>query len=116
MGRLGLEPSTHSLNMVLAARRRADQTIPFPVLAGIPIIVVEPSPNALLRKTKHQELGCGLSAPVDCYPSLTVWGTVGYSDFPAGYGICACRLPGSGPQLKAVALPGELAPQIVKER
>jgi len=30
VGRLGLEPSTHSLNMVLAACRHADQTIPFP--------------------------------------------------------------------------------------
>ena len=67
VGRLGLEPSTHSLNIVLAARRRADQTIPFP-LRGIPIIVVEPSPPTA-------GLGCGLSAPMDCYPTPTGAGT-----------------------------------------
>ena len=43
-------------------------------------------------------------------------GTMGYSDVPASYGICIRQLPDGGPQAKAVALPDELAAQIVKEQ
>jgi len=43
-------------------------------------------------------------------------GTFGSSDVPAGYGILDYQSPGSGPSSQAVALPDELAAQIVKER
>ena len=47
--------------------------------------------------------------------TLKYQGTLGYSEIPASYGIRTYQLPGSGPHLKAVALPDELAAQIVKE-
>ena len=63
-----------------------------------------------------KESAGGLAA--DCLHPLIVTfsGTVGYTEFPASSGIDADQLPGRGPRLKAVALPDELAAQIVKER
>jgi len=101
VSRPGLEPGTRSLNIVLAARRRADQTIPSPAETGVPIIVVEPS-------LQNTGLGCGLSVAPGCCPTHTLglWpridlrGTLGYSDVPASSGIDDLQLPGGGPTLR----------------
>ena len=48
--------------------------------------------------------------------TLKYQGTLGYSEIPASYGICSYQLSGSGPHVEAVALPDELAAQIVKDQ
>jgi len=59
--------------------------------AGVPIIVVEPSLDI-----EHVK---GLAA--DCLHPLIVTfsGTVGYTEFPASYGMIDRQLPGGGPLL-----------------